>query len=489
MHSLRVAAVFLVLVVSPALAQDKLPGGIVNRLKDVGTQLARAEKALDQKDAKAAQRPLDAAQKGMDDIFKLYEGKFQADHPDIVAAQTRIQTARKRLEDTLAGATEPGEVKPPAAGPKLPSQVTKRLNDATALLDRAENGIAEGSRSCESLFEKVRNVLDEIEQNYGSEVDMQHPDIAAVRDRCMALATAYDEKRSGEAGTAADAEARRTGQAAEWVAKFEPFVDLANPLNLIADDAPLVVFEGARKLMDEYRATEFPDGKTGELEEVASKVERVIAGYPERAKQRADSIISEAESRLALEEDNWLRWSERWAKDDPTKLPPEMTPDQRSLIEEVVGKAVEAAPEDPRIAALKTRMEALWKEDAARAEKNLSSKRMDADQYAGDDAQTLREFAAGVVAKAFPSAKVLRTTLPSKEWKEESVIEWTDSTQSALRHRVTRSLRAEVAVQEGDSAFVHGVYVGQDRTSDGTWGAPQGHTTWKNRILPENVEK
>lgn len=487
---LPLACVIALFLSLSGFTEDKLPGGVVNRLKDLNAQLDRTEKALANGGAEAAQRSLDAAKKGMDDIFKQYQGKFQEDHPDIVAARSRIETVKAKVDAARAGAKEPEAAKPPTGdGAQLPSAVTKRLRDASGLLDRAAERIESGDRGAPSLFDQVRQLLDEIEQNYGSQIDMGHAEIVAVRDRLEALATAFDERNQAQAEAASGAEKQREADTAAWIEELGPFADLASPMSLIPEDAPRAAFERARQLIEKFRATTFPAGTTGELDRLVEQVERLIAEYPEKAKRRQDHFVREAEERLALEEENWLRWSEKWAKDDPTRLPPSMTPDQRTLVEAVVAKAAEIAPEDPKIEELRQRLEALLKEDAARAEKNLGSKRMDADQYAGDDAAELRTFAAAVVAKALPDAKVLRTTLPSRGWAEESVVEWTDTTQTALRHRVTRYLWAEVAVQEGEQAFVRGIYLGQDRASDGTWGALQGHTTWKNRILPENVEK
>lgn len=487
---LPVAGVIALFLSLSGFTEDKLPGGVVNRLKDVNAQLDRAEKSLEKGGTEAAQRSLEAAQKGMEDIFKQYQGKFQEDHPDIVAARSRIETIKARVDAALAGAQKPDAAKPPAEdGAKLPSAVTKRLRDASGLLDRAAERIERGDRSVTSLFDQVRQLLDEIEQNYGSQIDMGHAEIAAVGDRLAALATAFDEKKRAQEEAASGAEKQREADTAAWIEELAPFADLSSPMSLIPEDAPRAAFERARQLTEKFRATTFSAGTTGELDRLVGQVEGLIAEYPEKAKRRQDQFVRGAEERLALEEENWLRWSEKWAKDDPTRLPPSMTPDQRTLVEAVVAKAAEVAPEDPRIEGLRQRLEALLKEDAAREEKNLGSKRMDADQYVGEDAAELRTFAADVVAKALPDVRILRTTLPSKGWAEESVVEWTDTTQSALRHRVTRYLWAEVAVQEGEQAFVHGVYVGQDRASDGAWGALQGHTTWKNRILPENVEK
>ena len=78
---------------------------------------------------------------------------------------------------------------------------------------------------------------------------------------------------------------------------------------------------------------------------------------------------------------------------------------------------------------------------------------------------------------------------PSADWAAESVIEWTDTTQSALRHRVTRAVSAQVAGKSGDATTLYTLHIAKDRRTDGSWGPLHGHIMFKDPILEENVQK
>ena len=80
--------------------------------------------------------------------------------------------------------------------------------------------------------------------------------------------------------------------------------------------------------------------------------------------------------------------------------------------------------------------------------------------------------------------------MPGREWAIENVIEWTDTSRTALRRRVTRSVRAEVALEQPDGSVVlQEVYLGQDRLPDGGWAGLKGHTTWADPMIAENLGK
>ena len=58
------------------------------------------------------------------------------------------------------------------------------------------------------------------------------------------------------------------------------------------------------------------------------------------------------------------------------------------------------------------------------------------------------------------------------------------------RHRVTRSVRAEVSLKDAEGqAWLQEVYLGQDKLPDGGWAALKAHTTWVDAMAPENLGK
>jgi hypothetical protein len=184
-----------------------------------------------------------------------------------------------------------------------------------------------------------------------------------------------------------------------------------------------------------------------------------------------------------------VKWAEHWPEEAKLRPAPAMDADQLRAIEESIDRLAVAQPEHADLAGLRARLAAIQAENGKRLEANLKSKVMGPDRYRGADAEEIRTFAFSVLVAKVPAARPLRVTIQSEDWEIESVDEWTDNTRSAVRHRETRFLWAQVASREGEEAFVYGACVAQDRQADGSWGKLYGHTTWRNRILEENVGK
>jgi len=111
-------------------------------------------------------------------------------------------------------------------------------------------------------------------------------------------------------------------------------------------------------------------------------------------------------------------------------------------------------------------------------------------RFEGDDADALRQKAEEIVKAKSANGKVLRVTLPAEGWHEESVIEWTDTSRTELRHRVTRYMTAQAAAKAPDGkVYLHGVHLANDRQSDGAWGSLHGHIMWSDWMAEQNVNK
>ena len=93
-------------------------------------------------------------------------------------------------------------------------------------------------------------------------------------------------------------------------------------------------------------------------------------------------------------------------------------------------------------------------------------------------------------ARKTRGAKNLRATLPAADWKEENVVEWTDTTHSALRNRITRFMTAHAAAQAADGkVYLHRVHLAADRKSDGAWSPLYGHVMTSDWMAEKNVNK
>jgi nitrogen regulatory protein PII-like uncharacterized protein len=111
------------------------------------------------------------------------------------------------------------------------------------------------------------------------------------------------------------------------------------------------------------------------------------------------------------------------------------------------------------------------------------------DQFKGPELEELKAKATEILRKESPDATILRTTVISADWKEERVLEYTDTTKTAVRYRITRSVTAQVAGKRGDDVFLYTLDISQDKRTDGSWGALYGHIMFTDSMLEENVQK
>jgi hypothetical protein len=108
------------------------------------------------------------------------------------------------------------------------------------------------------------------------------------------------------------------------------------------------------------------------------------------------------------------------------------------------------------------------------------------DKYSGKDAAELKKMAQAVVLKEHTGAKTLKVNITSAAWETESVVEWTDTTRTALRSRATDSVIAQVAVKAGADVFLYTVYLNKDKI-DGKEQPLTGHVMYRDRLLEKNI--
>ncbi len=151
--------------------------------------------------------------------------------------------------------------------------------------------------------------------------------------------------------------------------------------------------------------------------------------------------------------------------------------------------AILAEPENKDVAALNKAYAKLLQRDEKIRKSQIAQTRMIADKYKGKDTDALKQMAQKIVKTKFPRAAILRTTLISEDWKEERFFEFTDTTHTAIRYRVTRSVTAQVAAKRGREVSLYTLDIGKDHLSDGSWGPLHGHIMFTDPMLEENVTK
>jgi hypothetical protein len=211
-----------------------------------------------------------------------------------------------------------------------------------------------------------------------------------------------------------------------------------------------------------------------------------------QASEDLDAALRQADQDLAAA-DSALAGLEQFVREQDAHMAaaePVLYPDRGALenTQTILDRASGLAKTgDSRLAGLRSRMNALKKADARLRAARATDTRMRPEAYAGDDAEALKQFAEQVVSRAQPDIRLLKTAIVSPDWTEESAVEWTDTTQTALRHRTTRSVTAQVAGRVNAETRLYTVDVGQDRLSDGAWGPTHGQVMFVDPMLEENV--
>jgi len=144
--------------------------------------------------------------------------------------------------------------------------------------------------------------------------------------------------------------------------------------------------------------------------------------------------------------------------------------------------------DDATVKALESDLAEIEKNQAAIEKIVLKKRKMKPDVYKGADAAKVKALAKSIVLKDKSSAKIVRVHVISAKWDVESAIEWTDTTQSALQHRVTKGLNVQVALKIDSDCFLYTLFIHKD-TIGGAAGSLKGHVMFRDKFLEENLPK
>jgi hypothetical protein len=504
----------------------------------IGIVLSLNLAALAQEDAKALAK--DANQELRTSESLVFKGQLEE-------AQTHLNTAGeliaklksvdpnfsqlKTLEQKYAklqkelekrqGKTTPAKPETPQQGEKsagtgaaekLPGGVTHRLKQVDTVLQKGDRVLAKDTvasddwkvKELESVIKEANGLMDEILQSYGDQIPPGHPEVQARQDK---IATFQESVKTfkGEVSVqktqAAEAQARQEGQSQEWLAKISPYITGSGQPGydeakyLIAggteDVAELVrrktIYDEAAAVFAGYKQVNFADGKSESLEQAEKDLAYALETFAAQYTSSVERIIMQAREQIA-QTDQWLAKEE--AKDDSTRQPlmlqKDIIPNIKNLI---IAAAVVVSENDPKVVELNTKLGEL--EQRADKLRQLNKERtfMTPDRFKGQALEELKAKAAEIVQKAYADAALLRTTLISEDWKEERVLEYTDTTKTAVRYRSTRSVTAQVAGKRGNDVLLYTLDISQDKQSDGSWGALYGHVMFTDPMVEANVQK
>lgn len=482
--------------------------------KEVNTALSASQRAMFSRKFEEAQEELKKAAeligqiKAADPAFnqlKSLEGKYDRQKTDL----------EKRLpkEKPVESATGTQPDQPESQTDKLPSKVTYYLENVDRIMEQGENSLARDSvaspddriQGFEMKLKEANDVMKRIFDSYGDQFDHDHPDVKARQEKIAAFQSKIEEFKANvaaEQAQAAEVEAQRNAQSNEWLDKIKPYTTgLGQPgydenkhLGSGTDNVDELVqqkaiYMEAKALFDEYQQVEFPHGKTEELELAEKDLVRALKGFEEGYQETLERFARRISEPLDRAE-QWLTDQEAKAQSEGEKKPVYL---HRNVIQEITNGIlaldVATAGEDSRLQAFNERLANIEKRAEKLRKLGVERTVMIPDKFKGQEIDTLKTKAAEFLHKEYSDANVLRTTIISDDWTEERVWEYTDTTKTAVRYRITQSVTAQIAGKRGNEVFLYTIHIARDQRSDGSWGELYGHVMFIDPMLEENVNK
>ena len=483
------------LSLSSTAAAD-LPSSVASRVKQINSALDAADQALEADHLQTAQRKLKDVQRLLKEIKDRYAGKFDENDAvykamlDHLAATTaRVEAAEQQAAGSAAASAADKashEALCQEWVAKLGSFVDHKSDQYLRVGSTFNSASPEDQAKSKAAYARAKVLFDQYQL-----VKFSQEKTRNLKNVESSLISSMDYYGSEEASAAQEAACR------DWVDRLAPYFDsgMNSERKLIAaatmDTQQIAqqqaLYEQARALFAAYRQAEFPEGKSFELQTLEAAMVEKLEEFPKAMAESRAMLSGDVGTRL----DQVLRSLNQdtdW-KQDSTKKPLVIMERVLEPLREAIQKysgTVEA--DDARLVELQKKLKAI--EDQTVANRAVCAERtfQRADGYSGSDLKDLKQKAREVAAAACANGTIHLITVPSREWAIEDVIEFADTSNTAVRHRITRSVRAEVSLKDGDGmVWLQGVYLGQDRLPDGGWSAVKAHTTWTDPMGVENL--
>lgn len=391
-----------------------------------------------------------------------------------------------------------------AADPNHPRLTSFEQKIDQLVADAYAGDVRRAQGEIDRRISRIEMYLERNQENERPQLREQRELLAkALEDHLQSLTAAGPEgqalvARTEAALAAADA---RIGAALEgdslvrtWWTKLKAYVaggdkDITPGINGAALYAKVKEWRAeAEDVLAAYRQVEFAKGKTRELERAEESLEQAFKDADYNLKYAVTSRAEKAAKQAA-----WITevfaGDHEWRR-DRSKPPTRFADD---LLDELGRRIVDLAEyqsNHPALGKLRAEHTRLLKENGERRDAAKAQTYLEPDRYVGADAARLKTFARARVPADHPGATALRVTIFTPAWSEESVVEWTDSTKTAIRSRTTRTLKFSVAFKDQTGVSRDIGYLNQDRKRDGTWGPVYGHLAkYKAPMLEKNVAK
>lgn len=350
----------------------------------------------------------------------------------------------------------------------------------------------------ESLLTFATNRINAVLQEVGDQVPPDQPDVQAIQQQIAELQQQLEARKAGLAAKAeqvAAQQAEKEAFANEWLQKLNVYREgdkeligsgTANVDELLHRKA---MYEEAKALFEEYRKVDFPQGKTVELELAEEDLVYNFEGFEKGYQETIDGFAEKASQQLAHAEE-WLTEQEAKIAADPTMHPPYLHQMViQGITNEIFALDAATAGADSRVSGFKARLAGIEERAQALRQRGVELTVMLPDKFQGAEADVIKTKAAEFLNKEYADAEGLRTTIIDADWNEEQAWEYTDTTKTAIRYRITRSVTVQIAAKRGNDVFLYSIHVAKNQRSDGSWGELYGHVMFVDPMLEENVNK
>lgn len=477
-------------------APSGLPSSVTSRLTKMNKALDAVQTSLVKNQLQTAKTKLKTAQKTMDEIQDRYSKKIPAGNQEMKAATERLASVTRKVNraESSAAAASATEA---ANRERKEAQSQEWIDKFSPFLDpnsdsylligaQFNRASKEEQQKCRKAYANANSLMAEYKKTefpYGKtqELGFMEP---GLNDKLKY----YNEGES---------KAQQQEACREWVDKLRAYVDVGagSKKYLVAGvttsedqiNERESLFKEAQAVWADYQKAEFPLGKTPKLVKLETDMQERLAEMPEILRKSRALVAGDLEGEL----DRILAYLNKdtgWKSDTSKKPNLVMKRDIEPLYKAFERYASTVDSGDVTLATLKKKIGQIEETDqnnrAIRAERTF----MEPDRYGGNDADALRKKIKDIVKEK--SSKVLRITLHAADWKEEKVLEWTDTTQTSARYRITRFMTAQAAAKGDDAkVYLHSVHLASDRKSDGSWGPLYGHIMWSDWMAEKNVKK
>ena len=493
-----IVLMILLVVTSASILTAQLPSTVSSRVTKIEAALTAIEQALSKDQLSTAQRRVGEVNTIMKEINDRYKGKFDESDPVYVAMMTRLSVVMKAIADAEGQSNSAKEAEELARkakeelsakwigrfAPYLDAKGAKDLPIGSSLnnLPEDKQAVAKASaREAQALFDEYKNTQFPNGKTF---------DLESIASTLADRLTYYADIEQSDV---------KEVSCAPWVDLLAPYVEVGrgSPKYLVLSvtgdlteiQANETLYKEAKEAFEAYKKADFPHGKTYRLEQIEKLFEQALLEMPGYLAESRKKISDEVERRI----DNVINYFETttaWLKDEKATPPIIMAIDFASLKEGVEDYASKAAKDDVKVAALRSKLQKIQDMDKANrviwGQRNFQLR----DAYKGNDIAQLKETARLAALKDYPNSKIFHVTVTSEDWAVEDVVEFTDTTKTAIARRITRSVRAQVSLKttSGEVRLL-GIYLGQNKSSDGSWQKLEGHSTWEDPISEANIGK